>query len=99
MPRPTIQPDRVRFTIGGYFGGYIELKSARGGLRYSKTVEGVTEPDSVQLVRPSPLQWSEFWQAIERIGVWTWRADYSTPDVPDGTTWTLHLRHGNRQLR
>ena len=47
----------------------------------------------------TPLQWSEFWQAVERIGVWAWLADYSTPDVMDGTTWTLHLQQGERRLK
>ena len=94
-----MRPDRISFSIGGYFGGYIELKSARGGLLYSKTGEGLKEPERFQFVNPSPLQRSEFWQAMERIGVWTWLADYSTPDVLGGTTWTLHLQHGKRQLK
>jgi hypothetical protein len=46
---------------------------------------------------PSPMQWDQFWRAMERANVWTWRAEYFEP-VLDGTSWSLEMENAGQRI-
>jgi hypothetical protein len=57
--------------------------------------------ERVEQLTPSSAAWQRFWDRIDSLQVWQWKADYHDPkrDWPDGASWALTLRHGPRQIK
>ena len=89
---------RLRFESGGLEAEGIALRLLRGRLLYSKTI-GPFPAQPPQSIKPSEDQWFEFWQEVDRIGVWAWLTEYINPDVLDGTQWSLELSHSGRRIK
>jgi hypothetical protein len=91
-------PDQLEFEIGGCFGVSHGLELANGELLYLAFEGGSSQPKRQARLNPSPAHWAAFWEAMDQINVWAWRSDYSTPDVLDGTSWSLKLQHAGRTM-
>ena len=89
---------RLRFELGGFEAEGIELRLSRGRLLYSKTT-GPFQAQPPQPIQPTEDQWHQFWEEVDRIGVWAWLPEYFNPNVLDGTQWWLELRHGERKVK
>jgi hypothetical protein len=77
--------------------GYTyEVQLQEGGLQYTR-LGGGQKPRHVR-VRPTIEQWREFRRELDGIGVWRWRAHYSSPGVSDGTQWTLDVVYPDRAV-
>jgi len=48
-------------------------------------------------VAPTPEQWREFWQEVDRLKVWEWEHEYYAP-VIDGVGWNVHIVHGEHEV-
>ena len=53
-----------------------------------------------QALTPTPAQWAELWAAVERLGVWKWKAVYRSERSAqmDGVKWSLQLAHDGHSL-
>lgn len=94
-PRP---PTRLRFDFGGFEAEGFELRFSRGRVLYRHTVGSCRDPKPRE-IQPTEPQWTEFWQEVDRIGVWHWSREYWNPDVLDGIQWSLELRRGERRVK
>ena len=94
-PRP---PTRLRFDFGGFQAEGFELRFSRGRVLYRHTVGSFPDSKPREL-RPTEPQWSQFWQEVDRIGVWQWTREYWNHDVLDGIQWSLELRCGERRVK
>jgi hypothetical protein len=91
------QNDAMHFSIGGFEATNIELE-LKDGVLLCRAWEGGAEPENGQQLHPSPEKWERFWLEVERIGVWKWEQNYTTPDVLDGASWFLKLQHGGHAI-
>ena len=98
MVHGLIMTDKMRFSIGGYMGKSHLLELTDSGLWHTTTEFSDPSTERKRRLEPTPAQWVEFWQAVEQLGVWDWQPDYTTPDVCDGTGWSLELRHAGRSV-
>lgn len=78
-------------------GHTYEVQLQDGCLQYATFGRGI-KSDPV-LVCPTVEQWREFRRELDAIGVWRWRAEYSTPGVVDGTQWSLDVIYPDRAVR
>jgi hypothetical protein len=95
--KQTAAPARLLFSLGGFEADGIEVRLSGGQILYSNTV-GPFPAQPPQGIHATEAQWCQFWQDLDRIGVWAWQPDYINPDVLDGTQWSLSLCHGGREL-
>jgi hypothetical protein len=66
-------------------------------------------PDTKRTFNPTDEDWSQFWEAVDKLKVWDWHNRISGPDtefryggyhIPqiDGETWSLLLERGGRKF-
>ena len=97
MPQsPTHRPDQLYFFLGHEGPSYVVQLRTDGLWSGTCMFEEVTSGG--RRFETTPQQWEEFWLAVERAGVWSWRHRYENFDVLDGQWWTLKLRHGSRSI-
>ena len=88
-PNP-ILPERFRFGIGDFDGMSYEVEFSGEPIRARSGVgHGAWRENTA--VTPSPDAWSQFWQAVEAIGIWQWQESYFNHDVLGGTQSTHRL--------
>ena len=97
-------PERIRISIGGYFGPCYEVRLKKGRLTYtylssrdSRSQELETEPQREE-IEPSPKQWQNFRRTLDRLNVWCWQRNYLDPHVCDGTGWSAKIVYSDRSL-
>jgi hypothetical protein len=90
---------QLQFELGGSEAERMELRLSRGRLLYTKAT-GPFPARPPQTIQPTGQQWRQFWLEVDRIGVWAWLPEYTSPDVVlDGTQWRLELCHGARKVK
>jgi hypothetical protein len=89
-------PQRFHARIGGFLGDTYEVQLQDGCLQYARSGGG--HESKRTRVCPTMEQWREFRRALDAIGVWRWRAQYSTPGVSDGTQWSLDITYPDRAV-
>lgn len=83
--------------IGGPMSASFRVSLESGRLRYvARGADRSVKADT--LIDPSPAQWKAFWQKLDSIGFWTWKAEYPNPNVVDGTWWGVDIRYGGRSV-
>jgi hypothetical protein len=94
-------PDLFTFSIGALTeGDWWELTYLMNVLRFRTGTTASYDLHSRQvLCTPDPATWARFWRAIDRIGVWEWKPDYTDPGVIDGEGWHLEIQHAGRSLK
>jgi hypothetical protein len=90
-------PQRFQTRVGGFMGHTYEVQLQDGCLQYATFGRGIKSDPA--RVCPTVEQWSEFRRELDAIGVWRWRAQYSTPGVVDGTQWSLDVVYPDRAVR
>ena len=48
---------------------------------------------------PSNKDWEQFWDVVDTIDVWSWKKDYHSDDVLDGTQWELTIKRSGKRKR
>ncbi|MDV2481575.1 hypothetical protein F8E02_06060 [Methanoculleus sp. Wushi-C6] len=95
-PGATIVPSSFEFYIGGSVGPSLYVRLADGRLLYEHASAGgysgvVTEAS------PAPEEWARFMEAVDRLAVLTWEAEYvSAHSCCDVTYWYLRMETGGR---
>ena len=92
------KPTQLHIAIGGYFGPSYSLKWVRDELIYSASKEGY-DGRITETITPTAKQWQEFIQALDTIGVWSWRESYDDPYVLDGTHWSVEIALWDREIK
>jgi len=90
-------PERFHTRIGGFMGHTYEVELKDGCLQYATFGRGKQSDEA--RVCPTIEQWKEFRRELDSIGVWRWRAQYSTPGVVDGTQWSLDATYPDRGVK
>lgn len=87
--------------IGGYMGNSYAVEWKDGQLCYKAFGRGY-KPKRTKSKEPYPApskaDWQEFWDKLDRIGVWDWKTHYSEPGVTDGTSWSVEIDYNGRKL-
>lgn len=94
-------PIRMEF----YFGGWDSWEGQHlifedGALWYRNghfLFEAADRRDFLRCV-PDEQHWRQFWQEMDRIGVWDWQQEYENAHVLDGDLWDLKLEFGARRV-
>jgi hypothetical protein len=90
-------PQQFHTRIGGFMGHTYEIHLQDGCLQYETFGRG-KKSDRAR-VCPTIEQWNEFRRELDAIGVWRWRAQYSNPQVADGTQWSLEVVYPDRTVK
>jgi hypothetical protein len=97
-------PERLRISIGGFFGPCYEVTLKKGRLTYTylssrDSCSRELEPHPYrEEIQPSANQWQNFRRTLDRLNVWCWQAKYLDPDVCDGTGWSVEIVYLDRSL-
>lgn len=103
--RSPFLPDAFEFGEGHAYMGRDWVKWEHNKLVVGKRVadmKGKGEfQETVEELSPSPEAWDRFWARAEALGVWEWKADYSSArsSMPDGESWSLTLKYGAKQVK
>jgi hypothetical protein len=103
--RPTVKalPERLRISIGGYFGSCYEVKLKKGRLTYThwpprESSSREPEPQREE-IQPSAKQWQTFRKSLDQLNIWCWREDYpNPPEVCDGTNWSVEIAYTDKAI-
>ena len=90
-------PDELEISIGGYPGPFYSLSQANDTVVYGSRTVG-EDSFREEVIIPTAEQWQSFWTALDKIGIWKWCSSYSTPDVLDGTGWSVKIVRGDRTI-
>ncbi len=84
--------NRVSFSVGGYCGGYHDLKferSAEGGIASHRSIPFA---DNVPItIDMDKRAWNRFLDAMFKCMIMDWKRNYKDPGYMDGTQWELVL--------
>jgi hypothetical protein len=95
QPNPS---DSLIFWMGSWECIFREVTFENGELSYRTGTDFFDKTTGPLRCTPDQDRWASFWTAIERIGVWDWKPDYSDTGVLDGTQWSLRMRHNGRVM-
>ena len=93
----TAIPQRFHTRIGGFMGHTYEVRLQDGCLQYETFGRG--QKSEPARVCPTIEQWREFRRELDAIGVSRWHAQYSNPQVVDGTQWSLDLAYSDQAVK
>jgi hypothetical protein len=91
-----IHPEYFTASIGGLLGASYRVElQADGTLLYLHNPRTFTSLPGTKRTRikVTEEQWHEFRQNLDTARVWTWRKDYTDPNVLDGTQWHLRIKY------
>ncbi len=85
--------------VGGWAGPSFRVRLDGRKLAYHAITFRESEVCEENLsVEPSTEEWLAFWDALDRLGAWSWGKDYFDPDILDGTQWSVRIRLGRGRL-
>ena len=87
----------IKFSIGGYFGGYNTIEIFIDGEKISHEVN--LSPESLPpMLKPFEKTINaKMWLAeLEELNIFSWRKSYVDPHVCDGTQWSLLFKDGKK---
>jgi hypothetical protein len=97
-----LHPDLFAASIGGYTGDSYAVEWKDGQLRYRAFGLG-HRPKRTQRKAPCPspvaVDWQAFWDELDKIGTWDWKANYREAGVVDGTGWSVEITYNGRELK
>ncbi|MBI1390956.1 MAG: hypothetical protein GC154_21200 [bacterium] len=87
------------FWIGGFFCQDRKVFFEGGSMVYElQHPGGYGESDERIEIQLGQEEWLNFWDALERIGVWQWRRKYTDNDILDGTQWKLDIDKDGQKI-
>ena len=89
-------PTKLKFTSGGWSADATRIEWQQGKLHCQLACGDYVWRKETTTV-PSPEAWAEFWDSVEKAGVWDWEANYNT-EVLDGWRWELELEQAGRRI-
>src|SRR5687768_3493336 len=97
-------PAEFEVYVGNFAGASYGVWWDGDQLVYESFAPGYQDRRQARIA-PSPAQWDRFWQTMERIDVWAWRAHYEPGEryepsdvIRDGTHWSLTLACPGRRV-
>ena len=89
-------PDLLEYRIELGLGGKLSVSYTSGKLYYEC---GHYRFEKVEY-EPPAAAWTTFWEAMDRLDVWSWKDRYEPVDfvVLDGWSWSLNMKRGARHL-
>lgn len=97
-PEPSAIPQHFRASLGGFMGESYQVQLQDGALIYTVFARGRSS-EKRTTINPTPEQWREFRQALDKLKVWHWRDSYPTNGVMDGTQWSLDIAFGDQSIK
>ncbi len=90
-------PQKFNFSITDISGPSYHFEFAQGFLAYSVTQPGQKSKPPLHRA-PTPEQWQEFRQKMDRMKVWQWKTNYGNKSFIEGTQWSLDLAYSDRVI-
>lgn len=88
----------LKFSIGGFFGGYETRTYTVRGDKVMLDVENTIIAKPSNLPMYYPFTKTEFIDGLRNLHIGEWKRDYMNPYVLDGAQWNLEIQYnGNRK--
>lgn len=55
-------------------------------------------PELIDVDKIDEKKWIEFWENIERIGLWDLKEEYQACTLEGGFTWSINIQYNSREL-
>ena len=93
-------PKKLIASCGGTWTGFYHVELDGTTLLYwhDYAPYGRSEKDSAARIKPSSQSWSEFRRALDAIGIWRWRSDYSA-GWSDSTRWMVEIEYSDHSIK
>ena len=89
-------PQKLKLSIGGYFGSSYLVKWENNILIYIK--KGKDMKKEICLT-PSWKDWKKFWERLSELNVWEWKERYSSQEaITDGVSWKIIIEYKDQKL-
>lgn len=91
----------VRFSDGGFFGGYPEVLAIKGKDRITLDVRpGFREPEAYLQRLMTEQEWNKLIDRLfSKLYLHEWKKNYVDPNVLDGEQWELELKLSGGRVR
>ena len=91
-------PKVFEASVGGWAGPFFRVKLEGKKLDYQSCLRAYGDIEENLGIEPSQEEWTAFWDAMDRIGSWSWARNYDDPQIMDGTQWSVRIRLGRKRL-
>ena len=91
----------VRFSDGGFFGGYPEVLAIKGKDKITLDVRpGFREPEAYLQRLMTEQEWNKLMDRLfSKLYLHEWKKNYADPNVLDGEQWELELKLTGGRVR
>lgn len=91
----------VRFSVGGFFGGYPEVLAIKEKDRITLDVRpGFREPEAYLQRLMTEQEWNKLMDRLfSKLYLHEWKKNYADPNVLDGEQWELELKLTGGRVR
>lgn len=97
LQKPNL-PMKFRVSSGGLFGDSFSIFLKEDHLVYIRRSPSPFGSKKIN-IRPTADQWQSFWDEMDKIDVWNWKANYSPSMlIHDGTQWHVEFSNVNREI-
>ena len=89
----------IKFTIGGYFGGYKTIEIFIDGEKVSHKVTHSRDANFRFKLTPAstkPFNVKAWLAELDALNIFEWEKSYFNPDVCDGEQWSLTFKDGKK---
>jgi hypothetical protein len=93
-------PTDLKISTGTFFGAKFTLQLLDGHDLILKSTPGRGEKtESTIALHPSPEKWRAFRSSLDKLNVWSWKAEYVDTAAPtDGYSWRVELAYPDHKL-
>jgi hypothetical protein len=99
-PKDDSIPTDLKISTGTFFGAKFTLELREGDDLILRTSPGRGEKtESTIALHPSLEKWRAFRSTLDRLNVWSWKAEYGDRAAPtDGYSWQVELAYRDHKL-
>jgi len=91
-------PKVLEASIGGFAGPLYSVKLDGNVLNYKSLIVGETMQEEVACILPTPQEWQNFWETMDKLDVWSWSKQYDNKDIVDGIQWSFKIKVGKKKM-
>ncbi|ADC46088.1 hypothetical protein mru_0236 [Methanobrevibacter ruminantium M1] len=86
-------PKKLEIKYSHQIDGTKSIKLLNGTLLVNNP-----NPELIDINQIDEEKWIEFWDAVEKIGLWDLEEVYESCTLDGGFTWKIEIEYGNREI-
>ncbi len=91
-------PKELYLSSHGVMGDGRSITSLEGDKLRWTVFSADYDDERVVEVTPNDSEWAGFIKLLDEIDIWSWKTDYTDPNVLDGFGWSVKIRVGDKHI-